>query len=273
MTTSCGDDREENSGFRAERKSGGVRAQEVPPSAGGFPSPSSSPASLDVDAFLKKAAEVPVRSAPGGPVTAEVRGRLIFAVDATMSRQPTWDLASSVQAEMFESGAEATGLVVQLVCFRGPGLFEASSWVSDARTLGRRMSGVRCLAGRTQLTKVLGHALREAEQNRIAGLIYIGDCFEEAQAPVFSLAGQLALRGVRAFMFHEGRDPVAGRTFKEVARLTGGAYARFDIHAAQTLRDLLRAVAAYASGGLGELQKLAAGETETFKQIVHQLKR
>lgn len=273
MTTSSGDDKRLKTGFRSRGKSGAARANNMtPPTEGRPPASSLSSGLLDVDAFLKKAAEMPVRKAPDQPVAAEPRGRLIFAVDATMSRQPTWDLASSVQAEMFESGAEATGLLVQLVHFRGLGLFEASAWVADAGALGRRMADVRCLAGRTQLGTVLNHALREAGQNPIAALVYIGDCFEESQAPVFSSAGKLALHGTRAFMFHEGRDPVAARTFKEVARLTGGAYARFDIHAAQTLRDLLRAVAAYAAGGLGELERLGAGESEAFKQIIHQMK-
>ena len=47
------------------------------------------------------------------------RARLIFALDATMSRQPSWDLATHLQAGMFEAASKIGGLDVQLVYFRG----------------------------------------------------------------------------------------------------------------------------------------------------------
>jgi len=62
-------------------------------------------------------------------------------------------------------------------------------------------------------------------------------------------AGELGLLGVPIFLFHEGGDPIAGRTFREIARLSKGAYCAFDSASAQQLRDLLAAVAAYAAGG------------------------
>ena len=68
-------------------------------------------------------------------------------------------------------------------------------------------------------------------------------------------------------MFHEGHDAVAGRSFQEIARLTGGAYARFDASAPQSLAGLLRAAAAYASGGAGALERLAARENEAQKLL------
>ena len=45
------------------------------------------------------------------------RPRVIFALDATASREATWDLASQLQSKMFE---EAAGLEVQLLYYRGP---------------------------------------------------------------------------------------------------------------------------------------------------------
>ena len=62
----------------------------------------------------------------------------------------------------------------------------------------------------------------------IAALAYVGDAMEENPDQLCQLAGEIGLLGVRAFMFHEGRDPLAERTFREIARLTGGAYLPFD---------------------------------------------
>ena len=74
-----------------------------------------------------------------------------------------------------------------------------------------------------------------------------------------ALAGELGLRGIRAFMFHEGRDAVAERTFREIARLTRGAYLPFDRSSAAELRTLLEAVAAWAAGGRPALEAAGSG--------------
>ena len=199
----------------------------------------SSPA--DIDAFLSVAARV--------PALGQVRGRLIFAVDATMSRQPTWDRAAEIQSGMFEVAQSIGGLAVQLVFFRGHGEFEASEWTTTPSALGARMNRVTCRSGFTQLCRVLDHTAQEAKRTPVGALVYVGDCFEERPEDAAKRAGELALRGVPAFMFHEGDDPQAAQAFKEVARLTRGVYARFDSGAARQLRDLLRAAAVYAAGG------------------------
>ncbi len=68
----------------------------------------------------------------------------------------------------------------------------------------------------------------------------------------------LGLRNVRAFMFQEGYDPVCEQAFREIARLTRGAYCRFAPGAAHELAELLRAAAAYAAGGMKALADLQA---------------
>ncbi len=200
----------------------------------------------EVDAFLARAAQL----APAG----DARGRLIFALDATMSRQPTWDLACELQAEMFEAAGAVGGLSVQLVYFRGIGESRASSWVADARALRERMVQIACRGGHTQIRKVLAHVRREAEKRPVAALAYVGDAMEENPDNLCQLAGEIGLLGVRAFMFHEGRDAAAERTFREIARLTGGAYLPFDRSSAAQLRALLGAVATYAAGGFKALE-------------------
>lgn len=195
----------------------------------------------DIDAFLAKAARVPAVS--------QTRGRLMFAVDATMSRQATWDRAANIQSEMFSVAEGIGGLAVQLVWFRGFGEFHASDWTASPKVLTHRMQSVACLSGGTQLCRVLSHAADEARRTKVSALVYVGDCFEESAGIASAEAAKLALLGVRAFMFHEGDDRTAAAMFREIARLTNGVYARFDSGSARQLRELLTAAAVYAAGG------------------------
>ena len=82
----------------------------------------------------------------------------------------------------------------------------------------------------------------------------------------------LSLLGVPAFLFQEGHDPVAERAFREMARLSRGAYCRFDPGAAQQLRELLRAVAAYAAGGLKALTALSQHQERAATKLLEQLR-
>jgi len=54
-------------------------------------------------------------------------------------------------------------------------------------------------------------------------------------------------------MFQEGHDRKVEQTFQDIARLTRGAYCRFDPGAARQLAELLRAVAVFAAGGMPAL--------------------
>lgn len=195
-----------------------------------------------VDAFLRKVAATPARG-PGR------RGRLIFALDATASREPTWDRASHTQAEMFAATADLGGLDVQLVFYRGFGECRSSKWVSDARALMQTMLKVRCLGGHTQIGRVMAHALKESDKGKVDALIVVSDALEEDIDDLCDKAGRLGLKGVPVFLFQEGRDPVVTRAYQQVARLSGGAWAPFDSASAETLKALLGAVARYAAGG------------------------
>jgi hypothetical protein len=212
------------------------------------PAKTSGPADGKVAAFLAEARAL-------APSPGEGRGRLIFALDATMSRQPTWDRAQHLQAGMFEVAAAVGGLDIQLVYFRGHDECRASRWVSDGRALRDLMAGIDCRGGNTQIGKVLAHARKEGAGRKVNAMVFIGDAQEEVIDDLAAKAGELGLLGVRLFMFQEGRDATVERGFRELARLSGGAYARFDPNAADQLRQLLNAAAAYAAGGLKALQK------------------
>jgi hypothetical protein len=211
-----------------------------------------------VDAFLKKLAAMPAVR-PAGP-----RGRLIFALDATASRQPTWDQACMIQAQMFQAVGQMGGLDVQLVYYRGFHEFEAFPWLDNAAALTQRMTGVFCLGGHTQIARVLKHAIAETKAKRVNALVFVGDCMEEPADNLCHMAGQLGVLGLPIFLFHEGREPLAAATFQQLARLSSGAYCPFDAGSAHQLTELLRAVAVYAAGGLKALQdysRNAGGKT------------
>jgi hypothetical protein len=205
-------------------------------------------ASGEVDAFLRRVAAAPA------PRPAGRTGRLLFGMDATASREPTWDRACRIQGEMFAETAALGGLEIQLAYYRGFEEFEAFPWLSRADELQRRMAAVSCRGGQTQIARLLRHAIAEAKRQKIDALVFVGDCMEENPDRLCHLAGQLGLLGVPVFVFHEGGEARAARTFQEIARLTRGAYCRFDAGSARQLRELLAAVAVYAAGGRPALQ-------------------
>lgn len=201
-------------------------------------------------------------------------GRLLFAMDATMSRQPTWDLALGLQADMFHAVKDVGGLSVQLAYFRGYDECRSSRWVADPDALARLMTTVSCQGGHTQIGKILTHARREMEKARVHALVYVGDCMEENIDTLCAQAGELGLLGLPLFLFQEGNDPRAETAFREMARLTRGAYCRFDRGSARQLRDLLTAVAAYAAGGRRALERLADGRAGAgARLLIEQMRR
>jgi hypothetical protein len=214
--------------------------------------------------------------------TRRKRGRLIFALDATQSRQPSWDLAAQLQSQMFEEVAKIGGLQVQLLYFRGNEC-KASHWTSDANELARTMTGVLCRAGTTQIEKVLKHIRAENAREKVSAAIFVGDAVEEPPQKLYAAVGDL---GVPVFMFQEGdglalfvdqrgefvvdHPPQKVETvFREIARLTNGAWARFDAGAAAKLGELLGAVAAFAIGGVRALGDL---HTDSARKLLGQMK-
>jgi hypothetical protein len=227
----------------------GAAGGENPVDAPSAKSPAAASSDRQVAEFIAKMKTL-------APQTVAGRGRLVFAMDATMSRQPTWDMALALQADMFHAVKAVGGLDVQLVYFRGAGECRASRWVSDPDALARLMTTVACHGGYTQIRKVLSHTRREAETKNVNALVYVGDCMEEELDDLCGRAGELALLGVPVFLFQEGSDARAERAFRELARLTKGAYCRFDAGSAAQLRELLSAVAVYAAGGRKALEAL-----------------
>lgn len=219
----------------------------------------------EIDAFLAQVKQLGPAIAPGG------RGRLIFALDATMSRQPTWDTACRLQADMFREAAAIGGLDIQLVYYRGLSECRATGWISEATKLASLMERIDCRGGHTQIGKILGHARKENAAGKVQALVFVGDAMEEPVDELCAAAGELGLLGIPAFMFQEGDDAIAEQAFREIARLSRGAYCKFAPNAAHELAELLRAVAAYAAGGKRALAALSsrnhAGAVKLLRQM------
>ncbi len=180
-----------------------------------------------IDAFL---ARIKKSQAPSGGC-----GRLIFALDATASRQPTWDTACQLQAEMFREVATIGKLSVQLVYYRGLSECRSSRWVSQPKHLAGLMERIECRMGHTQLGKILAHAKRETQLLKVQALVFVGDAMEENPDTL-------------------ARDAVE--------------LCRFDPGAARQLAELLRAVAVYAAGGMSALEaRQDAGAVKLLSQM------
>ena len=220
--------------------------------------------SEDIAAFVANARALSPR-APGA------KGRLIFALDATMSRQPTWDMACALQADMFRETAALGSLDIRLVYYRGFNECRTTGWISDSARLAALMSKIDCRGGDTQIGKVLSEARREAVASGVRAVVFVGDAMEENVDELCAKAGELGMLKVPAFMFQEGHDANAEQAFREIARLTGGAWCKFDPGAAAQLRELLRAAAAYAAGGREALKRLSSRESGAAK-LLGQLK-
>ena len=201
-----------------------------------------------VDKFLAGVAAKPVS-----------RGGLIFALDATGSRERTWDTAAELQTQMFREIAGLGSLDVQLVYFRGStGLdaeCKASGWVDNPMQLAKLMAKIRCEVGLTQIRRVLDHALQETARRKVDALVFVGDACEEKRNHLVTPADELGRLKVPVFMFQEGRDQDAELCFREIAERTRGAYERFNAAGATRLGELLKAVAAFAVGGVAALER------------------
>src|SRR6266516_5949891 len=245
-------------------KSGEVSAGQTARSGKADRLPEAAPsASEDIAAFVAKAQAM-------SPLATGARGRLVFAPVATMSRQPTWDMACALQADMFREAASLGSLDIRLVYYRGLNECRATRWISDSAQLARLMSKIDCQGGNTQIGKVLSETRREAVASAVRAVVFVGDAMEEQVDDLCARAGELGLLKVPVFMFQEGHDPTAEQAFREIARLTGGAWCRFDPGAAAQLRELLRAAAAYAAVGreaLLALSKTASGAAALIGQI------
>ncbi len=219
----------------------------------------------DIQAFIGKVKSAPLATEVG-------KGRLIFAMDATASREHCWDMASQQHAAMFAQADKVSALSVQLCYYRGMGDFTALPWTRGAEEIKHALLSVRCLAGQTQIAKVLAHALIETRISKVNALVFVGDCVEENPDSLGALAGQLGILNLPLFVFQEGNNPKVGSIFSQLATLSGGAHCQFDQGSAKQLGQLLAAVAVYAAGGKPALERNLLSKDSSVRRLLQQLK-
>ena len=222
----------------------------------------------DVDAFLQK-----VAATPPPTLHTATDARLIFAMDATASREHTWLQAKDIQAHMFAKAGSEGGLNIQLAYYRGFNEFYASNWFRTSRELLDCMSKVHCIGGMTQIEKILKHAIRQTKLQPVKALVFIGDSMEENVDTLSQIAGELGILGVKCFIFQEGYDNTTHRAFKQIARLTNGAHCQFDAESADQLLKLLSVVAAYTTGRMQELKEISCNGGGQVRRLISQLVR
>jgi hypothetical protein len=219
----------------------------------------------DIQAFISQVKNTP-------RVTGEDKGRLIFAMDATASREHCWDMASQQHAAMFAEADKVSTLSVQLCYYRGFGEFKALPWTRGADEIKQALLSVRCLAGKTQIGRVLSHALSETRASKVNALVFVGDSVEENPDSLGALAGQLGILNLPLFVFQEGNNAKVGSIFSQLVTLSGGAHCQFDQGSARQLGQLLAAVAVYAAGGKSALKNNLLSKDASVRRLLQQLK-
>lgn len=221
----------------------------------------------------KSATSLAMRDVAG--VGGQASGRMIFAIDATASRSGAWDVAQQTTANMFDeiSKLNLGKLSVRVLVFRGSSgpkdVVGDTPWHTNAKKLQEGMKGIGCVGGSTQFVDTFKRVLNEKHQEGDT-LIMIGDSFEEDHEEIVKLAHKLKKQKSRVFAFHEGYDPDAEAVFKEVAEITGGAFAKFT--ADSNLSAFMKAAAAYAAGGDKGLARLASAGSKEAGLLQTQLR-
>jgi hypothetical protein len=193
----------------------------------------------------------------GTAVSGASRPRLVFAVDATASREPAWEAARSVTDSLFT--AVPGEIDVALAVHSGGKAWTHLEFHSDAAHLRDTAAAVRCHAGQTRMLSVLDLVRRYPG---VRAVVYIGDCFEEDPDEALAMADALKARGTKLVILHDlssgAKAAQASDIFLAMARRTGGAVLPFDGAAPGHLREVFAAVSIFAARGRQALCDAAA---------------
>ncbi|MDC0074244.1 VWA domain-containing protein [Alphaproteobacteria bacterium] len=218
----------------------------------------------EVDKFISKLDLTPVKKSSN-------KSRLFFGLDATASREHTWDAASHIQVNMFDVVSKLGGINIQVGCYRGYKEFLVSNWASHSSELISFMTKISCRSGHTQINRILSHILKESANNKVNASIFIGDSIEENPSEILKIGGKLSLLGIPLFIFQEGNNPLATEVFVSLAKITRGAHCNFDNNSPERLEKLLEAVAIYASGGKEAIKRFSRLNGEDLNVITKRL--
>jgi len=191
--------------------------------------------------------------------------RIGFIIDATASREETWERAQAIQAKMFRAVAGLGRLSLRLVHFGGGEIVD-HGWLGNPREAAARLARVECVRGRTRILPALERFYFWNERNgqRPDAIILIGDTFEEDGSQIEPIGGLLWAAGVKVFAFLEGEDWTAESAFRLLAERTRGKFAKLGDDL--PLSELCTGVALLAAGG--EKALLAAPKTSATQLLL-----
>jgi len=184
--------------------------------------------------------------------------RVILAL-ANHGRSPGWDRAKALQRQMFDA-AVGSGLEMKFA-FYGPddaaGVRRCritTRWINDPDDMAGLMDRAECNCGcYVYIRDALGQAVKENEDRPMHAVIFVGDAFHDdpdgLDEAVIS-ANRLRRAGTRLFLLQQGDDPITARRLQYLAKVSGGAYFRFDPRTQeQQFSEICEAISAYATGG------------------------
>ena len=167
--------------------------------------------------------------APGAP-------RLMLTC-ANHERSPGWDYAKTLQRQIFDA-AVGVGLQMKFACFgrdddHGVRRFRITTrWIGNPDEMAGLMDRASCDYGCYVLVRsAIEQAVKENADRPMRAVIVVGDVFHDDVASLdeAALAAiQLRRAGTRLFFVQQGDNPVTARKLQYLARVSGGAYFRFD---------------------------------------------
>ena len=188
---------------------------------------------------------------------------LIFALDATWSRQHFWEISKDIQASMFSTAARIRGrFATQLVYYSGltqNGTVASSPWYNHALALDEEMQKVSCQAGTTQIGKVFRHAIAENRKRKINALVLVADACEEYEEDLLPLARELKENNISFFLFDDTKGSATPQEdtpaiFEHVAQAADGKRVEFYIENIHILGEYLTGVIAASTGDLESVE-------------------
>lgn len=180
---------------------------------------------------------------------------MVFAIDATASREPAWEAAKATTDGLF--AALPGALDVALAVHGGSRVKVFGSFVAYARALRDEAAGIVCEAGATRLIEIMDRTCAAAA---VKVLVYIGDVFEESAEDAERVATALRLRGTRVVILHDAKDGEhleSRLVFDRIAAITGGAVVPFAAPSVERLRETLEAIGVLVAGGMKLLRQHA----------------
>jgi hypothetical protein len=210
-----------------------------------------------------------------------VRGNpRVLLVLANHGRSPGWNRAKVLQSQMFDAAA-GNGLEMKFA-FYGPddaaGVRRCritTRWITNPDDMVRVMDRAECNCGcYVYICDALGQAVKENEDRPMRAMIIVGDAFHDDPDGLDEAAisaNRLRRAGTRLFLIQQGDDPITARGLQYLAKVSGGAYFRFDPRTQeQQFSEMWEAISAYAAGG-EEAVKATGGHAAT--RVLEHLKQ